>query len=250
MAEETKRTIRELFLELPAAIRDWLTSDEATYAVIGINKSHDFTDDLLRIIPSLITRLVVKDISPRTLIQALKRGLVIEEDLAREVAGEIKEKILRPIQSGLKALGIEIEAIDGSGAEGAPTPIKTESAKEPPMKQTSAPAAPIAPSYVRIKPPEITAAEKIPARDLNIEGAENPFLLHEENPVFAPATPPEKPYVSFEPKRESQKPPAPKPVRVRIETPEENAEEAQSEPKIQRVVHYGGFRTPLDDEKS
>jgi len=97
-------------------------------------------------------------------------------------------------------------------------------------------------------PPEIKATPQIPEappvevtpKPTQAALGDEPFLLHEEKPLFTPSGPKEMPSVSFEPKRRWPTPP-PKPVAAKIETPNTEDEENKK-----RVVHYSNLRTPLD----
>lgn len=103
--------MRQLFLELPERVRDWLTSERATYTIIEINKKLDLFGSLLSVIPNLITRLVTKNLDPKNFIKELGDGLGLDDDQAKQVTQEIVEKILRPIDLPLKEAGVFIGLI-------------------------------------------------------------------------------------------------------------------------------------------
>jgi len=99
-------------------------------------------------------------------------------------------------------------------------------------------------------PPEIKPTPQIqealpvqtPPKPAESSGDE-PFLLHEEKPLFTPSGPKEAPSVSFEPRRREWPAAPPKPVAAKIETPSTEEEENKK-----RVVHYSNLRTPLDTD--
>lgn len=119
-----QKTIHQSFLELPEKVRDWLTSERATYTIIEINKKLDLFGSLLSVIPNLITRLVTKNLDPRNFTKELGDGLGLDDDQAKQVTQEIVEKILRPIDLPLKEAGVFIGTIYGGPTPpSAPAPV-------------------------------------------------------------------------------------------------------------------------------
>ena len=209
---------RQKFLSLPQPIINWLTSDSATNTIIKINGRLGLEGDLLRIIPSLISKLVIQSLKPEEFTKELTLGLDLDPNQGEIISREIYLGILKPIETPLKdALDINLSAIFAR---------KTE---EPKSASTAVPTKPIYPEYSPIKPasplpptPSIQpsqkltsttsmppkpqsfsesdqqikiTAPKIPAiTDTSIEEEIRPFILHEETPALpvrpAPANTP------------------------------------------------------------
>jgi hypothetical protein len=231
-----KATIREKFLDLPEPIRDWLTSDQATYKVININQKYGFEDDLISVIPSLITRLVVKDLKPEDFQLELERGLYIDSKTATIILDEISTQILKIVAGQLHNIGVDLSSL----SKGILAKDIGDEVKEP-VREESLPSfikpAPIEDIKVNVKEisetPKATAA---PQKEEKI--GDDPVIIHEEKPLFKPDTPPEIPSVDLDAPSRPKLSIRPKPVTVRIE------ESGGKERK--RVVHYSDLKTSLD----
>ena len=97
-----KPELRKKFDELSDKIREWLTSERATYVIIDINEKLGLAGSLIKIIPDTILRLVTKDIEPGEFINILAEELDMDFNNAKNIAQEIEEKILRPIEGPLR----------------------------------------------------------------------------------------------------------------------------------------------------
>lgn len=128
-----QKSIRQSFLELPEKVRDWLTSERATYTIIEINKKLDLFGNLLGFIPDLITRLVTKDLDPKDFTKKLENGLGLDSEQAQEVTREIVEKILRPVDLPLKETGVFIGLIYGLASSAPSTPSVSSVPSTPPL---------------------------------------------------------------------------------------------------------------------
>lgn len=158
------KSIRQLFLELPEKVRDWLTSERVTYTIIEINKKLDLFGNLLTVIPNLITKLVTKNLDPKDFTKELEDGLGLDSEQAQQVTQEIVSKILRPIDLPLKETGVFIgliyalpsEALAKGGATtpSAPTPTSTQPTPPAPPR----PQPPVLPSPA----PQVPPIVKIP----------------------------------------------------------------------------------------
>ncbi len=140
-----KTDLRKKFDELPDKIREWLTSERATYVVIDINERLGMIGPLVKIIPNTILRLVTKDIEPSEFINVLSKELDIDFNSAKNIAQEIEEKILRPIEGLLRReADIDIKLIYFASPTAKPTqPTQTPIAirVEPPVRQIPTPPA-------------------------------------------------------------------------------------------------------------
>lgn len=149
----SNKSLNQLFNELPEKIRDWLTSERATYAVVEINKKLEIFGEALRVIPGLITRLVVKQLEPKDFAGELSEKLGLSNAEAAETAREIFEKILKPIDLQLKEVGVFSGLIFARTTQ-TPPPPPTTSAPTTPTFQT-----PPIPSIQRPVPPLIQTQE-------------------------------------------------------------------------------------------
>lgn len=102
MPETPKLTLRQLFEKLPIEIRIWLTSEEATYVTMDINRRLGLEDTFTAVIPRAVTRLVTGDLQAKQFITELSNGLDIKWEAAQGVAQEIERRVLRPVEVALR----------------------------------------------------------------------------------------------------------------------------------------------------
>jgi hypothetical protein len=257
MANISQDTIRKKFEKLPDAIREWLTSEKVTYMIVDINRRLDLVGYLSAIIPGLITRLVVGDLSPEYFTQELSDNLFIELGDAKNISNEIEDKILKPIASQLRNIDIDIVKI--KDAKKIPYMPPSQNKAEPQIITQGQPERATTQSQSNINN-EVSALgdSKQP-----VNGTE-PFVIHEEIPTF-------KVPIRIEPRREvvTQQPPKeteiPKPhiskdivpppssqsrlnrtgvIPIKISTQVKMLPKTQHA-KVHRVVHYSNFRTPI-----
>ncbi|GEM_PF-2728813 len=183
------KTIHQSFLELPEKIRDWLTSERATYTIIEMNKKLDLFGNLLTVIPNLITKLVTKNLDPKNFVKELGDGLGLDNEQAQEVTREIMEKILRPVDLPLKQVGVFIGLIYGmpsaaptaprpavplaqpSLGEARPTEVGRPTPPRPPAIPPTIPAAPVPPESIQSKIVPIPIKLPKPPDNKNIYGS-------------------------------------------------------------------------------
>ncbi len=238
--------IRKRFSALPEPIRDWLTSERATLLIIEINKRLNVPEYALSSIPALVTRLVVGDIHPTDIINELSLDIDVSPSAAQTLYHEIEEKILKPIEADLRAVGVDIHLIKLGATIEPKTDVRPLPATIPPPQNqpsfvSQAPAVkplqpPATPEAGQAAPPSMASEEE------NEETAA-PFILHEEKSGLSPATPRAQPSVSFDILRSPRPAPPPKPITAKIESPFNPP--TKEEPR--RVVHYSNLRTPLDN---
>lgn len=234
------------FLGLPDGVRAWLTSETVHRHIVDWNERLDLFADLRSALPTLITRLVTRDIVPQNFAYELKQGLFLTFPEAKELALEIVEKVLQPIERELRNEFIEI----GDIAQGEKTPVSAAVFGERPV---------VAPEVSRIEPkrvdfgvsepmpktpPPLPPEPQRPMPEPETNFGDQPFLIHEEKSEAFPQAPREpRSIFGFRPiQPPKQKPAESKPIPVRIESPE-----APKKP-VSRVVHYSNLRTPLDDK--
>lgn len=267
--------LRKTFQNLPQPVQNWLTSDTVTAVIVDINRRLDLEGELLRILPTVILRLVVKDIKPENFIPELSKELDLDFSQASAVAKDVEEKILGKIETILRTnVGIDTKLIYNAKPEilspkiQPPAPPAVIAPVTPPL--TPKPAPPSVPPQP-IKP----APSAVQLGDQSFDGAQDkPFIIYQERPemretptLVAPA--PKKP--------EPPKPPEVNPVRskpplaadavpsagrtsngvkIPIKTPPVPSikpptlptppqSQPQRKPGEVRMVHYSNFRTPL-----
>lgn len=232
--------------DLPEVVREWLTSPDATALVVDLNRRLELVGEEIRIIPRLISRLVLRKIDPKNFALYLKQELWIDFEKAKEVAREIEEKILRPIAIPLKqANGVDVRDIYLGKQELAPeeelgipliapevaspktrvvSDVRREPAPAPPPPPTPAP---FAPSGAPAEPPKEKTGDA-------------PFILHEEQAPVAPVAKEEGgPSFSFKSADVIRRPAPPPPPVAKVERPGDAI----------RIVHYSNLRTVIDDKK-
>lgn len=213
------------YQSLPESIQKWLSDENVILMIDEINQKLNLSieDETAEIIPNLILRLCVQDLSPRDFINELSHYLDISFESAKTLTKEIEEKILKPIEAPLKIdVGVDLKLLYfANPALRSWSSTEQASQEQPPQdKPVELP-----------KPSNSTSA---------VESLGKPFILHQEN-VATPQTPQSaQPSFSYKvPINQTPAQPAP-PPKAQIEVPK---------PTIQRVVHYSGFFTKLFLEK-
>lgn len=214
---------------IPQPIRDWLASNVATYIVIELNNRLGFKDIKRQIIPSLIFWLITREIAPENFIAQLGQELQINASSAKNIAAEIVETLLRPIEKSLRTeAGVDIAKI-----------LTTEM---PPIEKIEKE------EEIGEKPPVMSETEP------SVVSEVEPFVIHEETPTFrvpikimpAPTKPrPAPPPIPV-------KTPSPteiKPPEIPKKAPAPIKQETKMLPKTthqnsHRVVHYSNFISP------
>jgi hypothetical protein len=194
----------EKFIYLPEKVRDWLSSDNLSFAIGEFNERLKLSLEKEGIIASLILRLTVRDIIPEDLANELKEGLEIDFNSAKNLALEIEEKLLRSKSGVLKELDVNIDLIK----EGKEKP----KAEKPVIKEEI-------PAFIKkeeaLRPAQGEPAP-LPISEIELPAAEKPFMISEEKleiPVI-----PEAPKPTFIFKAEIPRPPSPpRPTTAKIE---------------------------------
>jgi len=239
--------------EAPQTIMHRLSSEGTADIIEKLNKKLELIGQDRQIIPYLILRLAVKDLSPRQFITEISNFLSVDIQIAKAIADAIKEKILNPIKNDLFDWGVDINAIRPE--------IKTE-LKYRPEKHTV---------YEEVKKPVYVKAPVSSAQSATNE--EKPFVidLSERGENISPQQTPTE-YENLTPfilrKEERPEPIAKKgeakisvpvtltsrkeksPVSFRVELKENEALKRQptsvkTAPPKDRVVHYVGPKTNL-----
>ncbi len=108
MADEIKYP----FELLPAEIKKWLISDDATELVSRINRECMLEGGKARAVATLITWIAIDAVAPEDTANELIASFGLEPAQAQIVAKEIQQKIFLPIKPLMRAkLGIDIEKI-------------------------------------------------------------------------------------------------------------------------------------------
>jgi hypothetical protein len=236
------KTLREKFELLPEAIRDWLTSERATYITVDINKRFNVPRYALPSIAELITRLAVGDIHPTEIIQELAFDMELSSSAAETLYHEVEEKLLKPIADDLKKIDIDIHLakIAPATTQAPSAPLETLMPAQNPIRINVN--KPIPPNPALFRENQNVTSEKPSTTEEPHEDAA-PFILHEERSAFTPATPKIQSSVNFDILR-APRVAAQKPITAKVETPSNTfIPKAQQE---ERVVHYSNLRTPLD----
>lgn len=221
MNEERKIT----FDSLPEKIKEWLSSTQATYLIMEINRKLGFRDAKISVIPKMIVRLVTKKIEPINFINELSHELNIGFESARSITQDIEINIFRPIELDLRGdLDIDIKLF----YFGKPGPQNQKESQTQELPDLESPAevapAPVAEFRNNPIPPQgpvvdlqsfriksdrplspLTFASGISSKSapepkkeapqtekgLPEETHPTPFMLHQENPTSAPSINPQ-----------------------------------------------------------
>ncbi|HEY4475403.1 MAG TPA: hypothetical protein VJB92_01640 [Candidatus Paceibacterota bacterium] len=235
----TKKQALERWDTLPQNLKEAIFSPANADIIWKFCENNHVTEEKIRVIATVGGDVLMGFLhpDPEDVAREIEERAKIPKPLALDIARELERKIFLPLKSDLDRI-----YAPPAQTEKQPLPLR-----ETLLETKLAPVfVPQASTIVKIKPQETPIA----ARETPIPpDGDQPFLLHEEKPAFSPETPREKPFVSFEAKRDFQKPPLPKPVNVKIETPEKEENESDENSGSARVVHYSNLRTPLDDNK-
>lgn len=198
----TQNPTREAFTKLPSAIQDWLTSERVTEQIIRTNQRLDNFGKKALVIPSLLARLVTKNLDPRDFINELHKESGLSLIDAKLVTQELDQTILRPIRGQLKAaIDLDINLLYAWEPKSAfpteLTPRKISATEEGPITPSTIPA----PSLPRPENPPIPKPIEPPA-------------LEKVEPLFRPAPLKPTPAQPTIPTTEQIKPSPIKPVRA------------------------------------
>ena len=244
MMNISKQQARDRWDTLPDNLKEAIFSEVNADIVWRVGEANHLNEGKIREIATVAGDVVMGFLhpDPDDVSREIQARINIPRPLALDIAKELARKIFLPLKNDLDRIYSPVgsETLTRPLESVIPVEItetKPESPREP-QRAEAPPDLPLAESVPETEPtaPPVNEVKKEPPA----VGEDQPFILHEEKPLFTPVVPPEKPYVSFEPPR-SPKAPAPKKVTVKIETPQEKSEEA-------RVVHYSNLRTPLDTD--
>ncbi len=107
--EKNESTVE--FNNLPIPIKDWISSLQATYLIMEINKKLGlFNGEREVIIPSLIFKLITKSVDPSDFVNELSHELNISFENAKTITEDIEKNVLHPIEIDLRGdIGIDIK---------------------------------------------------------------------------------------------------------------------------------------------
>lgn len=249
MAIDPQKT-NSAFLELPANIKSWISSEELAYTIGEINNRVGLQGEKRSVIPNLILRLTTQDLEPLSFIDELAKELGVNFEVAKTIAKDIESKALKPIENDLKRdLGLDVKVIYFGKPGGKPpgeTPTQEEKSatKDSEIYIPKEPAA--APAQESGKPTQIGQASE-PKVDLKTFEEITPFMLHQEksesgqraNFEVGPRINITAPAEKAQTKEDS------KPISVKLESPRETPQ--NSPDNKTRVVHYHQFKTPVNN---
>ena len=228
------------FLALPQPAKDWLSSESSVYALGEIANRLDLDNEETAAVSLLTLRLVTKDLNPQDFINGLSQELNVNFETAKTITQDIEEKILMPIESELRKIGVNLNLLYSSQKDSGQMAV-------PPIPQTKS----VSPETA----PPSTGSEQIPfmLHSTDETNLPTPQLPPRSEPAEPTQEQPSAPFGKIKPapnlkiKNYEQSPAKPKKepgVPVRLETPPRPYE--TKIPKNEtRVVHYGGLRTPL-----
>ncbi|GEM_PF-2066680 len=294
METKIKNSLNAAFHSLPDHIQEWLASEAITLLIAEINTKLGFKNEKRSVVPRLILRLTVQDLDPRDFINELSHELDISFQAAQTLTKELEDKVLSPIEIELRnSVGVDIKLMyfgQATAKKSIPsipmggTPMPTFVEESVTIKPVELPKGPDTTSWLRPKPitestsspkssvpesplaqtaaqPKIDGGLKIDLKKFEIkdgEGNETPFILHQETSLksIQPQFTKEKPALNLKIQNSPtpEKPAAPKPISVRLETPYPRPTPITPQPKPSisetlKTVHYSNFLTPLEKEK-
>lgn len=249
---EEQQKILEGFSSLPEKLQKTLNSPEDAKIVEQIAKPLGFTEKETGVLINIVGQTLLGALHPRDLYDELEDYFDLRPETIKEIIRELSQKLFYPRRFELERVYQSSIIISLSEEqkikERAPAPISapTKIPTPPPMPPESFP---VFSKTSEIKKPLIKNGGEGPKEPL-------PFILHKETfaikdtkedlirPSFSFKTP------SFFTK--SKIPIAPKQqVKIEIESPNQKEGEieekkATSKKPSHRIVHYSGFKTPIN----
>jgi len=245
---------------LPENLKEAIFSELNSEILWSIGQSKNLPEEKIAIIAKTAGDVLLGFIKPETNIiaQEITERAAISADLAMEIAGELENKIINQFKDELNSFRIYLEKnpatpVPFTGPSfGQKEELKIDSLTPPVSKKKSESMNSASRNLLEAEA-EPAGSEFTGASFGQTQGAETPvmspsaepFILHEEKPLFTAEKDSEKPSILFQAQAPT-KAPAQKPAKARIETPNEN----DSDSNDVRVVHYSEFRTPLDNKNS
>src|SRR5689334_8419750 len=103
---------KSAFDDLDQGIRSWLQSDAVFKIILELNEKYKMFGPELGVIPAIIVAFAIGKIKPEDLAQKLSEKLAfLPDDKIGKIAEELKRRVFKPIASGFKKYGIDIEKI-------------------------------------------------------------------------------------------------------------------------------------------
>jgi hypothetical protein len=265
--------------EIPEKIRDWIGSEEITNLIIDLNGRINTPEEKISVIPRIVFRVATKTLPISEIRKTLAEELGLDSVKVDAIANEFKEKILKPIDSDLRKIGVDIQLITENETlprkAPAPEPVqKKESAlpqtpalaQKPSNRETQAvPPQQTAnqarfmgkPVDLREKQPEVARPGQTVIHKSVLKEAPKPEKRERAQETSTPAVkserPDDKPFIiSAEKKAGPSTTPAPPETQeqtVDLSKPEKASAPQEAKTKKQsghRVVHYSGPVTKIE----
>jgi hypothetical protein len=156
---------------------------------VDINNRLAIEGEFIKVIPRLITRLVVKDIDPKNFIPELADELELSFSAAKALAQEVEEKILRPVELPLRSeAGVDTKLIYFAEEMKVESPIVAVlREEEKPAQPVPTPITPPSPMPSRPTPPPIPPRPSVgPQHNIGQE------VMEVQPPPLKPTAAPEK----------------------------------------------------------
>jgi hypothetical protein len=106
------KLLRSKILAAPQPIKDWFGSEELANIVSGVNTHFHILGENQRIVPRLLLRLEIKDLSPDYFAGALATAFNIDKNRAMVIVSEIKSSALAPIEKDFAKYGVDLSLLD------------------------------------------------------------------------------------------------------------------------------------------
>ena len=102
--EYTREQLRQLYIKLPAEIKEMVSADETTENIENICQRNGITDERVGDISDLIRNVLFGVLPPDDFLKTLEREVNLKEEVAGKIAHEIHRFVFYPVKPALEEL--------------------------------------------------------------------------------------------------------------------------------------------------
>jgi len=258
MLKISKQQVMDRWDTLPENLKEAIFDEHNADIVWEFCKRKHISDEKIKPIAGVAGDVLMGFLHPDKdeVSQEIQASSGIPKEIALEIAEELIKKIFNPLKTALeeiyapaineKELNEKTKLIDSVNisVKKSITPLSPEIKKEAKEKPLESPPPANLPFMKIAKEPENGIIKKDLGQEIpenKNETDEQPFLLHQEKPLFKTGAPPEKPSVAFRPEQKQEFQNKQKPVSAKVSLP------FSSENNSKRIVHYSDLSTKLNN---
>lgn len=253
MLQISQQQAIERYDSLPQVLKEALFSQESDELIWRIGEAHHLNDEKKSILTTIVGDVIMGFLHPDDLRRELQEVLGIDIRIAASISREVNKRIFYPIRDEIRKVYTPII----TGFQKPPMPLVEEMPEEIPTKEkiseeTKTP-------VEELKKPSFPPRRPFPTPPLVVPPippkpeSGKPFILHKQEalkPVLETQMPAAgatgqkfSPFLQATP---VQTPPKPAAAEIELGPKiSDRAQEVKGAGETPRIVHYSGFRTPL-----